>query len=134
MAKLEEGTRQILREMIPPVGTRADNPVDPGPVVELDPGIHGRIIKVLADDPNVDMVLVISNKRPGACESIVEAVKNTPKPVAATLLTLPELSGKEYDLMSQSGVATFGEAKRAIFALAKMCDYAEFRKSRNDKK
>ncbi len=129
MARLNDKTRQILREMIPPVGTRADNPVDPGPVIELDPAIHGRIIQVLAADENVDMILVISNKRPGACESIIEAVKTVSKPVTATLLTLPELSEKDYGLMSSNGVATFGEAKRAIFALSKLCDYADFRKS-----
>ena len=75
------------------------------------------------------MILVISNKRPGACESIVEAVKATDKPVAATLLTLPELSGREYELMSVNGVATFGEAKRAINALARLCQYGAYRKA-----
>jgi len=62
-----------------------------------------------------------------ACiQSILEAAKGLDKPLVVAMITLPELSSSAYQLLSESGIPTYADTKRAAFALTKLADYAEF--------
>lgn len=63
--------------------------------------------------------------RPRA-QSIVEAARVIEKPLAVTLFALPEFAAEEYAFLAQNNIATFGDAKRAVAALAKVSKYASY--------
>jgi len=58
--------------------------------------------------------------------SIAEAAKIIKKPLAVTLFALPEFAAEEYAFLAQNNIATFGDAKRAVAALAKISKYAGY--------
>ena len=57
-------------------------------------------------------------------QSIVEAARIIRKPLAVTLFALPEFAAEEYDFLAQNNIAAFGDARRAVAALARVSRYA----------
>ena len=107
-------------------------PLDGKGMIEKDREypIYGEVIKALAEDDNIDMLLVVSIPNRISSQSILDAVKNIDKPLVVALMALPEIAPSEYKFLSENGVPTYSDAKRATFALAKLCNYVEFRASR----
>jgi acyl-CoA synthetase (NDP forming) len=87
-------------------------------------------LKILHEDENVDMLLAISDPGRPCTQSIVEAAKVIKKPLAVTLFALPEFATEEYAFLAQHNIATFGDAKRAVAALAKVSKYASYNVNR----
>jgi len=83
-------------------------------------------LKILDEDENVDMLLAISDPGRPCTLSIVEAAKIIKKPLAVTLFALPEFAAEEYAFLAQNKIAAFGDAKRAVDALAKVSKYASY--------
>lgn len=127
LARLSENTRNKLIQILPPVGATADNPADIGVAVLVQPNLYGETIKILAEDENVDMLLVITDPGRACTQSIVEATKSVTKPLAVVPYALPELASVEYEFLSQHGIVTYADAQKAAFALSKLADYASFR-------
>ncbi len=126
MAKLSGGTLERLTQLLPPVGTSVGNPTDIGVATLVAPNLYGETLKILNEDENVDMLLAISDPGRPCIQSIVEAAKAIKKPLAVTLFALPEFAAEAYAFLAQNNIATFGDAKRAVAALAKVSKYARY--------
>jgi acyl-CoA synthetase (NDP forming) len=130
MAKLSGATLERLAHLLPPVGTSVGNPTDIGVATLVAPNLYGETLKILNEDENVDMLLAISDPGWPCIQSIVEAAKTIKKPLAVTLFALPEFAAEEYAFLAQNNIATFGDAKRAVVALAKISKYASYNVNR----
>jgi len=126
MARLSDATLERLAQLLPPVGTSVGNPTDIGVATLVAPNLYGETLKLLNEDENVDMLLAISDPGWPCIQSIVEAAKIIKKPLAVTLFALPEFAAEEYAFLAQNNIATFGDAKRAVAALAKISKYASY--------
>lgn len=126
VAQLSGETQRRLAEVLPPIGTSIDNPIDLGPGVLLSPQMYGEIIKIVAQDENVDMLLVIAMANRECSESVLEATRAAGKPLVVALTALPEMAPQEYDFLSERGMAVYPDAKRAATALARLEEYARF--------
>jgi len=126
MARLSGATLERLAQVLPPVGTSVGNPVDIGVAILVAPNLYGETLKILNEDENVDMLLAISDPGWPCIQSIVETAKIIKKPLAVTLFALPEFAAEEYAFLAQNNIATFGDAKRAVAALAKISKYASY--------
>jgi acetyl-CoA synthetase (ADP-forming) len=130
MAKLSSATLETLTQLLPPVGTSVGNPTDIGVATLVAPNLYGETLKILNEDENVDMLLAISDPGWPCIQSIVEAAKAIKKPLAVTLFALPEFAAEAYAFLAQNKIATFGDAKRAVAALAKISKYASYNVNR----
>ncbi|OGN95499.1 MAG: hypothetical protein A2Z77_07285 [Chloroflexi bacterium RBG_13_51_36] len=126
MARLSGATLERLAILLPPVGTSVRNPTDIGVATLMAPNLYGETLKILNEDESVDMLLAISDPGRPCTQSIVEAAKVVAKPLAVTLFALPEFAAEEYAFLAQNNIATFGDAKRAVAALAKVSEYAGY--------
>jgi len=126
MARLSGATLEKLAQLLPPVGTSVGNPTDIGVATLVAPNLYGETLKILNEDENVDMLLAISDPGWPCIQSIAEAAKIIKKPLAVTLFALPEFAAEEYAFLAQNNIATFGDAKRAVAALAKISKYASY--------
>lgn len=126
MARLSGVTLERLAQLLPPVGTSVGNPTDIGVATLVAPNLYGETLKLLNEDENVDMLLAISDPGWPCIQSIAEAAKIIKKPLAVTLFSLPEFAAEEYAFLAQNNIATFGDAKRAVVALAKISKYASY--------
>ena len=126
MARLSDATLERLAQLLPPVGTSVGNPTDIGVATLVAPNLYGETLKTLNEDENVDMLLAISDPGWPCLQSIVEAAETIRKPLAVTLFTLPEFAAEEYAFLAQNNIATFGDARRAVAALAKVSRYASY--------
>ena len=126
LPQLEERTVARLREMLPPVGTSVGNPTDTGVASLLDPSLYEKAIEIVADDQNIDMLLVISTPVPACLEYVATAAKKISKPLAVSVFALPESEPDIYQFLSERRVAAYSDPKRAVNALARMVEYAAF--------
>ncbi len=126
MAKLSDTTLERLGKLLPPVGTSVGNPADIGVATLVAPHLYGETLKILNEDENVDLLLAISDPGQPCIQSIVDAAKVIKKPLAVTLFALPEFVAEEYAFLAQHNIATFGDAKRAVTALARSSQYANY--------
>jgi acyl-CoA synthetase (NDP forming) len=127
MAELSGATLEKLTRLLPPVGTSVGNPTDIGVATLVAPNLYGETLKTLNEDENVDMLLAISDPGRPCIQSIVAAAKTIKKPLAVVLFALPEFAAEEYAYLAQNNVAAFGDAKRAVAALARISKYADCR-------
>jgi acyl-CoA synthetase (NDP forming) len=116
--------------LLPPIGTSVGNPTDIGVATLVAPNLYGETLKILNEDKNIDMLLAISDPGRPCTQSIVEAAKVIEKPLAVTLFALPELAAEEYAFLGQNNIAAFGDAKRAVLALARVAKYASYNLTR----
>ena len=126
MARLSDVTLERLAKLLPPVGTSVGNPADIGVATLVAPNLYGETLRLLSEDENVDMLLAISDPGRPCTQSIVEAARVIEKPLAVTLFALPEFAVEEYAFLAQNKIAVFGDAKRAVAALAKVSKYASY--------
>lgn len=126
---LAEQTVARLREVLPPVGTSVGNPVDTGVASLLDPSLYAKAIEIVADDPDIDMILVISTPVRECLGHVAAAAKAIDKPLAVSVYALPESEPDIYHSLSRQGVAAYPDPKRAVYVLARMNEYAAFKRS-----
>jgi len=126
MARLSGATLERLTQLLPPVGTSVGNPTDIGVATLVAPNLYGETLKILNEDENVDILLAITDPGRPCTQSIVDAAKTIEKPLAVTLFALPEFAAEEYAFLAQNNIGTFGDAKRAVAALAKVSKYASY--------
>lgn len=126
LPKLDEKTVARLREVLPPVGTSVGNPTDTGVASLLNPELYAKAIEIVADDPGIDMILVISTPVQACLEHVAAAAKAIDKPLAVSVFALPESEPGIYEFLAAKGVAAYPDPKRAANALARMAEYAAF--------
>jgi acyl-CoA synthetase (NDP forming) len=126
LPRLGERTVARLREVLPPIGTSVGNPTDTGVASLLDPSLYAKAIEIVADDEGIDMILVISTPVRACLEHVAAAAKSIAKPLAVSIYALPESEPDIYLTLAQQGVAAYPDPKRAVYALARMAEYAAF--------
>jgi hypothetical protein len=84
----------------------------------------------LNEDEDIDMLLAISDPGWPCIRSIVDAARTIKKPLAMTLFELPEFATEGYAFLAENKIAAFGDAKRAVAALAKISKYASYNVTR----
>ena len=124
--QLSEKTVTRLKEVLPPVGTAARNPVDTGVASLLDPGLYQKAIEIVADDEGIDMILVISTPVDACLENVAAAANSIDKPLAVSVFALPESEPQIYETLGEKGVAAYPDPKRAVYVLSRMAEYASF--------
>lgn len=129
LPQLSETTVARLREVLPPVGTSVGNPTDTGVASLLNPSLYAQAIEIVAADPNIDMILVISTPVQACLEHVAAAANSIDKPLAVSVYALPESEPGIYKFLSEKGVAAYPDPKRAVWVLSRMADYAEARAS-----
>lgn len=130
LPRFTDETKSRLRQIMPEIGTSIGNPVDIGVASLMNQGLYGEAIRIIADDPNIDMILVNTSAIRACEEGIVEASKTITKPVAVSVFALPELVPAEYEYLAENGIAAYPDAKRAAYALSRLAGYAKFRTER----
>ena len=125
-ASLSDDTISKMKEIITGVGISVFNPVDLGVVSLMKPNLYGETIKILADDENVDMILAVTQPNRPCIESLVDSTKALHKPVVVSIFSLPELSPREYQFLSENGVPAYSDPKKCAFVLSKLTEYAQF--------
>lgn len=129
-------TMAKLREVIPPVGGSVNNPIDLSLASLVNPSMHKDAINIVAQDENIDMLLLITIVGGEQLRTIIqEATRNekVKKPLVVTLMSGTTQSvAQDFPLMLGSGISVYTDAGRAAKALKKLCEYAYFRANWDD--
>jgi len=126
--QLSENTKNELRKVILPVGTSVGNPVDLSIASAAAPKVYRDVIRILDRDENVDMLLAIGNGGGEFDNTIIEAMKESKKPLLVTLIMPIELVLQDFKLLQANSIPVYTDPRRAANALAKLANYAEFRR------
>jgi len=128
LAELSEHTKRRIAELIPPVGTSIDNPIDLGMGSAFNPRWYVESIRALGEDKEVDILLVIGGSwLSNFVEMVLEAVKEVDKPAA--FATIPAVMRGMEQSLPTSGLAIYPDGRRAAMALGKLVEYQRFRSS-----
>jgi acyl-CoA synthetase (NDP forming) len=128
MAKFSEGTLSQLSQILPALGTAASNPVDVGVGMLLAPQIYGDVLRLLAEDENVDMLIAITAPEASvSVQSIASAKENIRKPIAVALFDTRGLVEAQVKFLLEQHIPAYFDARRAASALCKLAEYAKYR-------
>lgn len=123
LAELSQRTRRKIAEIIPPVGTSTDNPIDLGMGSGFAPQWYTDSIRALGEDEGVDLLLIIGGSwLPNFGDMVVEAAKAANKPAALVSMGL-------MPMVPTKGIAVYPDGRRAAMALGKLVDYKRFREA-----
>jgi acetyltransferase len=128
VSPFSENTKNELYKVIPPVGTSVGNPVDLSIASAEAPQVYGDVIRILGRDENVDMLLVIGNGGKEFDNTIIGAMKESKKPLLVTLMMPIELVLQDFKSLQTNSIPVYTDPRRAANALAKLANYAEFRR------
>jgi acyl-CoA synthetase (NDP forming) len=129
IAEYSENTLQKLTRILPAIGTTAANPTDIGAGVLVNPGLYGEAAKIILADENVDMLISITGPdNPVSVQSLADAAQNAVKPMVVSLFDIAGLVEPQIKFLREKQIPVYLDPKRAAFALAKMAEYAEYRK------
>jgi len=92
------------------------------------PKVYRDVIRILDRDENVDMLLVIGNGGRDFNNTIIEAKKELRKPLVVALIMPIELVLQDFKLLQTNSIPVYNDPRRAANALAKLANYAEFRR------
>jgi acetyl-CoA synthetase (ADP-forming) len=126
---LSEETKTVLNEVLPSVGTSAENPIDMSITSAAVPEIYKDVIKILDQDDKIDMMLAIGSGGGPFYQSIIEAVQEVEKPVVGCVMMPLEVILEGYEKLGKHGIPFFPDPVRAAKALAKLAAYSNFRRS-----
>jgi acetyltransferase len=126
--QLSENTKNHLYKIIPPFGTSVGNPVDLSIASAEAPKVYRDVIRILDRDENVDMFLAIGNGGREFNNTIIESMKESKKPLLVTLIMPIELVLQDFKLLQANRIPVYTDPRRAANALAKLANYAEFRR------
>ena len=129
--QLSVQTLARLRKAIPPVGSSVNNPIDLSFTSLVAPHVHKDAVRIVAEDENVDMLLLISAVGGEQLRDIVlEAMDGikTRKPLAVTVMAgTMQSAARDFPLFLDSGISVYTDSVRASRALARLSEYARFR-------
>ena len=128
-------TRRELSTVVEHMGTSVNNPVDLGLIGALAPEKYVKeAIRIVAKDPNVDMVIAAFTGPPGdddvkdrkVADLILDEIATGGKPTVICGATPQGWPRGELRFLSKSSVPVYTEPRRAAYALAKLAEYSEF--------
>jgi acyl-CoA synthetase (NDP forming) len=128
-------TRRELSGVVEQMGTSVNNPVDLGLIGALAPEKYVKeAIRIVARDPNVDMIIAAFTGPPGdddvrdrkVADLLLNEIEAGGKPAVICGATPQGWPRGELRFLSKSRVPVYTEPRRAAFALAKLAEYSEF--------
>ncbi len=124
-------TVEKLSKVLPLIGGSVNNPVDLSLASMVAPHIFGDALRIVAEDENIDMLLVIGVVGGELFRDLIlKAVgeMNTRKPLVVTLMTGNMQSvAQDFPLLLRAGISAYSDAARAVKALARLYEYACYR-------
>jgi acyl-CoA synthetase (NDP forming) len=117
------------------MGTSVNNPVDLGLIGALAPEKYVKEgIRIVAKDPNVDMIIAAFTGPPGdddekdrrVADLIISEIEAGGKPTVICGATPQGWPRGELRFLSKSKVPVYPEPRRAAYALARLAEYSEF--------
>ncbi len=135
MPRLSTETRTQLANVVESLGTSVNNPVDLGLIGALAPDHYMKeAIRIVAKDPNIDMLLAAFTGPPGdddardrkVADILLSEIAEGGKPTVICGATPQGWPRGELRFLSQSNVPVYPEPRRAAHALAKLTEYSEF--------
>jgi acyl-CoA synthetase (NDP forming) len=126
---LSEETKEKLRKIIPPTGTSVENPVDLTLAAFVAADVYSQVIRTLAGDDHIDMVMIIGSGGEQFRKSISEAVRTISKPIVVSVIMPLETVIEDSKVLLRNGIPLYPDPRRAVKVLAKMARYAEFRRA-----
>jgi acetyltransferase len=128
VVELAPATKEALKKVVPAFGSTG-NPVDITAQGLVDPTIMRDSLRIVLEDPNVDMVvtwLAFTEKHADLTVDIFAEVKAaTKKPFVVSWVGIPE---KAAERLHGLGIATLRSSDAAVDALVGLADYAEARR------
>lgn len=117
LAGLSAATRKKLSQVVPPTGTSLLNPVDVGLTASFDMSIYVESARALAQDPEVDVILVIgmgfsqeANRQ--YAQAMIQLRRETGKPFL--IVNIPGFDPEMGKAFLEAGVPFFETAERAL--------------------
>jgi acyl-CoA synthetase (NDP forming) len=129
LALLSDQTQQRIGEVIAPVGTSTNNPVDLGLASVFAPHWYEVSVEALMDDEGVDMVIVIGGGDRRISKMMTRTAKEREKPLVMVMSVPPEMMAGEYKFLLDRGIPAYSDGRRAAMALGRLAGYAGFLKS-----
>jgi len=126
--RLSDATKEKLRKVMPPVGTSAENPIDLSLATIVVPGIYAEVVKILGQDDNIDMVMVIGAGGEDFHRVMLKAAAEIDKPLVTAIIMPLESVVQDYKALMGGGIPVYPDPRRAAKALARLAAYAEFRR------
>lgn len=118
-----------LRDILPTFAV-ISNPIDVTAGIMNKPEVMSRCLSIIANDPNVDSVVVACAAQSGRYASILaDAIRNvhaeTDKPVLVAWNSRLELAGDAYAIVDAAGIPRFRTPVRCARALGVLCKFAD---------
>ena len=126
---LSEETKEKLRKVVPPAGTSVENPVDVTLAALVATDVYREVIRILAGDDHIDMLLLIGSGGEKFRRIICEAARTMSKPIVVSVIMPLEAVLEDSKVLMGNGIPLYPDPRRAVKALAKMARYAEFRRA-----
>lgn len=133
IAHLSRETKEKIHKIIPPSGTSVENPVDMSIAAIVAPQMYGDVIRILEQDDNVDMLLIIGTGGEEFSKTVCEAARGCKKPLAVALINPIESLLPDYKILTDGKIPVFSDPLRAVNSLAKGAEYASFRRRSSPK-
>ncbi len=129
---LDEETRKIIEEAIPPFGSSM-NPVDVTAQIFNSPHYLTKCLRAVVEDNNIDFLLISMSTVDGEvgaeiAKGIVEVYGQAEKPIAVSWGTSPGRAEKAFQILKQAGVPLYRQPVRCAKALAKLALYVQARR------
>jgi acyl-CoA synthetase (NDP forming) len=125
-------TTEKLHKTMPLTGGSINNPIDLSLASMVAPHVVRDALRIAADDENIDMLLVITvvggeRFRDLILEAMGEVKRR--KPLAVTVMAGDMQSvARDFPLLLTSGISVYSDAVRAAKALARLSEYAGYRR------
>ncbi|ACL03388.1 CoA-binding domain protein [Desulfatibacillum aliphaticivorans] len=116
LAALSTESREKLAEFVPQTGTSLKNPVDIGMNSSLDMSLYIRAAQIMAEDPNVDIVMAAPiglslETNHALTQALIDVYKTAGKPFV--MIKIPGFEAECAQEFCQAGVPFFDSAERA---------------------
>ena len=131
MTRLSPDTKAGLKQVVPP-NSSLSNPVDlTGSANEDD---YAKVLNIIAQDPNVDILLVMVLVQTSSIESDVVDVLTEVNEIYSEIPLLACTVGGEYTestlrMLEDNQIPSFPSPARAITAVSAIWDYAYYRQN-----
>lgn len=123
--RLSDETKEKLKRAMPPVGTSVVNPIDLSLASIVTPDVYTDVVKILGEDDNIDMIMVIGIGGEEFHRVMLNAVDGLKKPLVSAIIMPLEVLVEDYNALMQGGIPVFPDPRRAAKSLARLSTYAE---------
>ena len=126
---LSEETKEKLRKIVPRAGTSVENPVDLTLGAFLVADVYSEVIRILAHDDTIDMLMIIGSGGDRFRKIVSGAARGISKPIVVSVIMPLETVVDDYKAFMRNGIPLYPDPRRAAKALANLARYADFRRS-----